>query len=65
VIEFVLGLIVGLASAGLFRSDGDELEAENHELRDGLRHVAGVLRNRPELPSLVRYVDRLLDEGGA
>lgn len=62
----MVGLIVGLGTAGFFRSDVDELEAENRALREGLRHVAGVLRHRPELPSLVRYIDKLLnDEAGA
>jgi hypothetical protein len=70
VIEFLLGVGAGIfvrdVGGHVLEDDRRELEAENHQLREGLRHVAGVLRHRPELPSLVRYIDKLLaDEAGS
>jgi hypothetical protein len=51
--------------AGL-RQSRSELEAENRALRDGLRYTRNVMRNTGVMPSVARYIDRLLsDEAGA
>jgi hypothetical protein len=66
--EFIIGILLGIIAGVVWSHDRgvDELEAENRQLRDCLRHVAGVVRHRGELPSLVRYIEKLLeDEAGA
>jgi hypothetical protein len=67
VIGILIGALVGFVATGVHTGwSGSELEAENRQLRAGLRYVRGIITNRGELPSLVRYVDRLLDdEAGA
>lgn len=48
------------------RQSRTELEAENRALRDGLRYARNVMRNTGVMPSVARYIDRLLaDEAGA
>jgi hypothetical protein len=71
VIEIIVGLVIG-ATAGLLlgamlaaagRADAD---AENRQMRIALRHIRGILANTGVLPTVARYIDRILDdEAGA
>lgn len=68
-IELLVGFILGLGIAGLFRHDVDELEAENRQLRQALRTVRTALatdQTRRRWPHLIAQIDRILcDEAGA
>jgi hypothetical protein len=65
--EFMIGALVGVFAAIVITAPEErELEAENRNLRTALRHVRGTLANSGTLPSLARYIDRVLgDEAGA
>jgi mannitol-specific phosphotransferase system IIBC component len=74
-VNFVLGVFVGaavgvLASALLLKISAtrelEDLERENHTYVVALRYVRSVLANQEKLPSLDRYLRRVLgDEAGA